>query len=112
MDEEKKQQVQQQPQQAREEEKKQPKPKKEKKPKAAASNVSKAAEELDDLDFLDAVISENKKCTLSSCPTNIELFFCMCKSCKKRFCALHFHEDKHFCEDLGKPNSNFNNFNN
>jgi hypothetical protein len=71
-----------------EEEKK--KPKKEKKPKQPPSTIDKAAQELDDLDFLDTVISENKKCSLASCATNIELFFCLCKACKKRFCAVHF----------------------
>ena len=80
------------------------KPKKEKKPKQP-SIVDKAAQDLDDLDFLDAMISENKKCNLSSCSTNIELFFCLCKACKKRFCAVHFQEEKHFCEDLGQPNT-------
>ena len=48
--------------------------KKEKKPKKETA-IEKAAQELDDLDFLDAVIQANKKCSLQECSTNIELFF-------------------------------------
>ena len=64
IDEEAKQIVQ--PQQQVEEVKQ--KPKKTKKEKKAP------VEEIDDMDLLDMLISDNKKCTLISCPTSIELF--------------------------------------
>jgi hypothetical protein len=59
-------------------------------------------ENLDDMDFLDAMISENKRCGLHTCMTNIELFHCTCKSCHRRFCAVHFYENLHNCEFIGK----------
>jgi hypothetical protein len=47
------------------------KKKKEKKQKKEAA----IPEEIDEMDYLDAIIRENKRCGLSSCMTNIELFF-------------------------------------
>lgn len=32
---------------------------------------------------------------------NLGYVYSLCKSCKKRFCAIHFHESKHECEDAG-----------
>jgi hypothetical protein len=41
----------------------------------ATTGVHIGDEEIDEMDYLDAMIRENKRCGLSSCMTNIELFF-------------------------------------
>ena len=36
------------------------------------------------------------------CKTSIELFYCVCKQCKNRFCAEHFQPDRHQCQEEAK----------
>ncbi|CDW76925.1 dna-binding protein smubp-2 [Stylonychia lemnae] len=95
--EEQKSQQQTQQQEVKKEEKKKEKKKKSKASKQVDQTSGKA-EQMDDLDFLDSIISLNKQCHYHVCRVSIELFYCTCKYCKNRFCADHFQPEKHLCE--------------
>jgi len=55
------------------------------------------ADELDDMAFLDQVIQEKYTCPADGCERSIQMGWCQCRSCRRRFCPLHFDASKHRC---------------
>jgi ATP-dependent RNA/DNA helicase IGHMBP2 len=76
-------------------------------PKPKQKKQAKKASKLDNLnddDFLDALIAQNKRCFylingIQPCTNNVEVLGIVCKFCEQKFCTKHVLAEIHGCGD-------------